>query len=26
LTTTGFPPAGDRPGNGSIGSFMAGVA
>jgi len=26
LTTTGFPPAGDRPGNGSIGSFIAGVA
>jgi hypothetical protein len=26
LTTTGFPLAGDRPGNGNIGSFMAGVA
>src|SRR5208337_212130 len=24
LTTTGFPLAGDRPGNGNIGSFMAG--
>src|SRR5208337_4844586 len=24
LTTTGFPPAGDRPGNGRIGSFMGG--
>ena len=26
LTTTGLPPAGDRPDSGSIGSFMAGVA